>query len=44
MSGKKTIKFNITAEIHRFSLKKNIKFLTKIIWKRRKLEIITNRH
>lgn len=32
---KKTIKFLFTAEIHRLSIKKNIKFLTKIVWKRR---------
>ena len=34
-NNKKTVKFLFTAEVYKLSIKKNIKFLTKIVWKRR---------
>lgn len=36
INKKKTVKFLFTADIQKLSIKKNIKFLTKIAWKRRK--------
>ncbi len=33
--NKKNVKFLISADIHKLSIKKNIRFLTKVVWKRR---------
>jgi hypothetical protein len=38
-ASKKNVKFLISADIQKLSIKKNIKFLTKVVWKRRKYKL-----